>query len=224
MSVSSSRGAISALLGQDKVIAHVQALVHTCPSRSRWQVRRAGVRGPRADWYVWAEPLADACRPDNGFPVFRGAAGLGAAAPTILISTPFLRDPKLNLRNPHHCGPSRLRRSWLARGATGSFDAVDFFLQDEHCAQSGASDRRGASSVTISAHLSIWNSPSRVLERMAFNDRYPGVMRSPGRQRDDHIASWSASDDIAGAIAVFTPATACQMNRRDAARSARITE
>ena len=128
----------------DAVIARAHALdlkviidlvwSHTATDHPWFQESRASHRGPKADWYVWADPAADGGPPNNWLSVFGGSAWSWDPRRRQYYLHHFLAtQPKLNLRNDKvlaaHFGNAEY---WLDRGVDGfRFDAVDFMLHDE---------------------------------------------------------------------------------------------
>jgi alpha-glucosidase len=128
----------------DAVVARAHALglkviidlvwSHTAIDHPWFQESRASHNGPKADWYVWADPAADGGPPNNWLSVFGGSAWKWDARRRQYYLHHFLStQPKLNLGNDEvlaeHFGNAEY---WLDRGVNGfRFDAVDFMLHDE---------------------------------------------------------------------------------------------
>ncbi|HUB95857.1 MAG TPA: alpha-amylase family glycosyl hydrolase [Stellaceae bacterium] len=143
-------------------------------------------RGPKADWYIWADPAADGGPPNNWLSVFGGSAWNWSPRRRQYYLHHFLpTQPKLNLRSDGvlaaHFSNAEF---WIARGVDGfRFDAVDFMLNDESLAsnpplmprpaempwnpfrlQRHVHDMSGASIVDLATRI------------RAFTDRFPGLV------------------------------------------------
>jgi alpha-glucosidase len=93
-----------------------------------------GPDGPKADWYVWADPQADGTAPNNWLSVFGGPAWAYQPARRQHYHHKFLRQqPKLNWRNPaaREAALSVLD-FWLSKGVDGfRLDVAGTYLHDE---------------------------------------------------------------------------------------------
>lgn len=90
-------------------------------------------RGPKADWYIWADAEPDGSPPNNWLSVFGGPAWRWDPRRRQYYLHHFLSSqPKLNLRHPGVM--AALLESgafWLDRGVDGfRLDAVDFMAHD----------------------------------------------------------------------------------------------
>ncbi|MBS0361768.1 MAG: alpha glucosidase [Proteobacteria bacterium] len=93
-----------------------------------------GKDGPKADWYVWADPQADGTAPNNWLSVFGGPAWAYQPARRQHYHHKFLRQqPKLNWRNPDAREAAlAVLDHWLAQGVDGfRLDVAGTFLHDE---------------------------------------------------------------------------------------------
>jgi len=112
----------------DEVLSHTSD-VHP------WYVESltGGRFGPKADWYVWADPQPDGTAPNNWLSVFGGPAWAYQPARRQHYHHKFLRQqPKLNWRDPgaREAALSVLE-TWLARGVDGfRLDVAGTFLHD----------------------------------------------------------------------------------------------
>ena len=92
-----------------------------------------GADGPKADWYVWADPKLDGTAPNNWLSVFGGPAWAYQPARRQHYHHKFLRQqPKLNWRSPaaREAALSVLDL-WLERGVDGfRLDVAGTFLHD----------------------------------------------------------------------------------------------
>ncbi|MDB5495865.1 MAG: alpha-glucosyltransferase [Phenylobacterium sp.] len=93
-----------------------------------------GADGPKADWYVWADPAPDGTAPNNWLSVFGGPAWAYQPARRQHYHHKFLRQqPKLNWRNPEARDAALgVLDHWLAKGVDGfRLDVAGTFLHDE---------------------------------------------------------------------------------------------
>jgi alpha-glucosidase len=111
----------------DQVISHCSA-AHPFFAESR----RAR-SGPKADWFVWAEPKPDGSAPTNWLSVFGGPAWTWDARRRQYYLHNFLPvQPDWNIHNPavqdYLLGTLRF---WLERGVDGfRLDTVNYYLHD----------------------------------------------------------------------------------------------
>jgi alpha-glucosidase len=111
-----------------------QVLAHTSDEHP-WFVESltGGPQGPKADWYVWAEPKVDGTAPNNWLSVFGGPAWAYQPRRRQHYHHKFLRQqPKLNWRAPaaQEAALSVLDR-WLEKGADGfRLDVANAYLHD----------------------------------------------------------------------------------------------
>jgi alpha-glucosidase len=92
-----------------------------------------GADGPKADWYVWADPQADGTAPNNWLSVFGGPAWAYQPARRQHYHHKFLRQqPKLNWRSPDAREAALgVLDHWLAKGVDGfRLDVAGTFLHD----------------------------------------------------------------------------------------------
>jgi alpha-glucosidase len=110
-----------------------QVLSHSSDQHPWFQDSRQGREGPRADWYVWADPRPDGTPPNNWQSVFGGPAWSWEPRRRQYYLHNFLEtQPDLNLHHPpvqdqllEAC------RFWLERGVDGfRFDACNFHFHD----------------------------------------------------------------------------------------------
>ena len=114
----------------DEVLAHTSD-EHVWFAESR----DGGAEGPKADWYVWADPAADGTAPNNWLSVFGGPAWAYQPARRQHYHHKFLRQqPKLNWRQPDAKEAAlKVLDFWLARGVDGfRLDVAGCFLHDEN--------------------------------------------------------------------------------------------
>ena len=92
-----------------------------------------GADGPKADWYVWADPAPDGTAPNNWLSVFGGPAWAYQPARRQHYHHKFLRQqPKLNWRNAQAREAAlSVLDLWLARGVDGfRLDVAGTYLHD----------------------------------------------------------------------------------------------
>ncbi len=92
-----------------------------------------GKDGPRADWYVWADPQLDGTAPNNWLSVFGGPAWAYQPARRQHYHHKFLRQqPKLNWRSEGAREAAlEVLDFWLAKGVDGfRLDVAGTFLHD----------------------------------------------------------------------------------------------
>ncbi|MFI4966735.1 MAG: alpha-glucosidase family protein [Caulobacterales bacterium] len=111
-----------------------EVLSHTSDEHAWFIESLTGGRdGPKADWYVWADPREDGTAPNNWLSVFGGPAWAYQPARRQHYHHKFLRQqPKLNWRNPgaREAALSVLDH-WLAKGVDGfRLDVAGTFLHD----------------------------------------------------------------------------------------------
>jgi alpha-glucosidase len=93
-----------------------------------------GPDGPKADWYVWADPKEDGTAPNNWLSVFGGPAWAYQPARRQHYHHKFLRQqPKLNWRNPDAREAAlSVLDFWLEKGVDGfRLDVAGTFLHDD---------------------------------------------------------------------------------------------
>jgi alpha-glucosidase len=93
-----------------------------------------GPDGPKADWYVWADPSEDGTAPNNWLSVFGGPAWAYQPARRQHYHHKFLRQqPKLNWRNPEAREAAlSVLDFWLRKGVDGfRLDVAGTYLHDE---------------------------------------------------------------------------------------------
>ena len=93
-----------------------------------------GPDGPKADWYVWADPKPDGTAPNNWLSVFGGPAWSYQPKRRQHYHHKFLRQqPKLNWRTPQAREAAlRVLDHWLEKGVDGfRLDVAGTYLHDE---------------------------------------------------------------------------------------------
>ncbi|UMA67118.1 DUF3459 domain-containing protein (plasmid) [Roseivivax marinus] len=94
---------------------------HTSDEHPWFQESRASRDGPRADWYVWADPAPDGLPPNNWLSSFGGPAWTWEPRRNQYYYHPFLEcQPALDLENPAvREAIAEAMRFWFDLGADG---------------------------------------------------------------------------------------------------------
>ena len=106
---------------------------HTSDRHPWFTESRAACTGPRADWYVWADPRRDGTPPNNWQSVFGGPAWTWDARRGQYYYHQFLKEqPQLNVHSPAvQAALLDVVRFWLNRGVDGfRFDALNHAMFD----------------------------------------------------------------------------------------------
>ena len=111
-----------------------EVLAHTSDEHAWFaESRDGGPDGPKADWYVWADPQADGTAPNNWLSVFGGPAWAYQPARRQHYHHKFLRQqPKLSWIQPDAKEAAiSVLDYWLAKGVDGfRLDVAGTFLHD----------------------------------------------------------------------------------------------
>ncbi|MBW8755618.1 MAG: alpha-glucosidase, partial [Sphingomonadales bacterium] len=110
-----------------------QVYAHTSDLHPWFASSRAAREGPRADWYVWADPKADGTPPNNWQSVFGGPAWTWDARRRQYYMHTFLKEqPQLNVHEPAvQDALLGVARFWLERGVDGfRLDALNHSMHD----------------------------------------------------------------------------------------------
>ena len=130
-----------------------------------------GKDGPKANWYVWADPQEDGTAPNNWLSVFGGPAWAYQPARRQHYHHKFLRQqPKLNWRDPDAREAAlSVLDYWLAKGVDGfRLDVAGTFLHDAALTPNPAvpvAERRGynwSHAGNLQRHLYDSNLPENV--------------------------------------------------------------
>ncbi|MCI3134186.1 alpha-amylase family glycosyl hydrolase [Phenylobacterium aquaticum] len=112
-----------------------EVLAHTSDEHAWFaESRDGGPDGPKADWYVWADPAPDGTAPNNWLSVFGGPAWAYQPARRQHYHHKFLRQqPKLSWINPDAKEAAiSVLDYWLDKGIDGfRLDVAGTFLHDE---------------------------------------------------------------------------------------------
>jgi alpha-glucosidase len=110
-----------------------QVYAHTSDLHAWFAASRAAREGPRADWYVWADPRPDGTPPNNWQSVFGGPAWTWDARRRQYYMHTFLKEqPQLNVHDPAvQDALLGVARFWLERGVDGfRLDALNHSMHD----------------------------------------------------------------------------------------------
>ena len=110
-----------------------QVLNHSSDRHPWFAESRRSREGPRADWYVWADPRPDGTPPNNWQSVFGGPAWTWDARRRQFYLHNFLASqPDLNFHNPEvQAAVLDAMRFWLDRGVDGfRLDTVNYYVHD----------------------------------------------------------------------------------------------
>jgi alpha-glucosidase len=110
-----------------------QVYAHTSDLHPWFAESRAAREGPRADWYVWADPRPDGTPPNNWQSVFGGPAWTWDARRRQYFMHTFLKEqPQLNVANAQvQDALLGAARFWLERGVDGfRLDALNHSMHD----------------------------------------------------------------------------------------------
>ena len=110
-----------------------QVYAHSSDLHPWFAVSRSSRAGPRADWYVWADPKRDGTPPNNWQSVFGGPAWTWDARRGQYYMHTFLKEqPQLNVHEPAvQDALLDVARFWLERGVDGfRLDALNHSMHD----------------------------------------------------------------------------------------------
>ncbi|MBA5686580.1 alpha-amylase family glycosyl hydrolase [Rugamonas apoptosis] len=110
-----------------------QVMSHSAEEHPWFKESRASRDNPKADWYVWADPLPDGNPPNNWMSVFGGSAWQWDSRRRQYYMHNFLvSQPDLNFHHPQvQQAHLDCLRFWLERGVDGiRLDACNFHFHD----------------------------------------------------------------------------------------------
>ncbi|MFC3377237.1 alpha-amylase family glycosyl hydrolase [Rugamonas sp. CCM 8940] len=110
-----------------------QVMSHTADEHAWFKESRASRDNPKADWYVWADPLPDGNPPNNWMSVFGGSSWQWDSRRRQYYMHNFLvSQPDMNFHNPEvQQAHLDCLRFWLERGVDGvRLDACNFHFHD----------------------------------------------------------------------------------------------
>ena len=152
-----------------------QVLSHSSDQHPAFRESRQSRTGPKADWYVWADPRPDGTPPNNWLSVFGGPAWTWDARRKQYYFHNFLASqPDFNFHNPEVVDwHEETLRFWLDRGVDGfRFDTVNYFYHDRLLRDDAADPRQKneaeANPYNMQYHLHSKNQPENLvwLERI----------------------------------------------------------
>ncbi|MFD2366575.1 alpha-glucosidase family protein [Pseudoduganella sp. GCM10020061] len=134
----------------------LKIMIDQVPSHSsdqhEWFVESRKSRdNPKADWYVWADPLPDGNPPNNWLSVFGGSSWqFDARRKQYYLHNFLTSQPDMNFHNPEvqqaHLDAMRF---WLERGVDGvRMDACNFHFHDRQLRSNPAATKRDTATVT----------------------------------------------------------------------------
>ncbi len=188
-----------------------QVLNHTSDQHDWFRQSRSSRIGPKADWYVWADPKPDGSPPNNWLSVFGGPAWQWDPRRRQYYLHNFLASqPDLNFHCPavQEAVVSDLR-FWLDRGVDGfRLDAANYYFHDQAlrdnppAREPGESEQPAVNPYALQKHLYDKSRPEVIplLRRLrAVCDGYPDVMTlgeiGDGARSLELMASYSAGGD-----------------------------
>ena len=148
-----------------------QVLSHTSDKHPWFQESRSDRSNPKADWYVWADPLPDGSPPNNWRSVFGGSSWQWDSRRKQYYLHNFLAEqPDLNYHHPAVQDAALASvRFWLERGLDGfRFDTTNYFHHDPLLRNNPALQRRWtpenlpANPYEMQQHLYDKNRPENV--------------------------------------------------------------
>jgi alpha-glucosidase len=159
-----------------------QVLSHSSDRHPYFAESRASRTNPRADWYVWADPLPDGGPPNNWVSVFGGSAWEWDTRRRQYYLHNFLpSQPDLNFHNPEvQDWLLDVMRFWLDRGVDGfRLDTVNYYFHDARLRSNGplarVENEPAVNPYDMQDHLYSKSRPENIgwLERMrALLDEY----------------------------------------------------
>ncbi len=178
-----------------------QVLSHTSDMHAWFQESRESRDNPKADWYVWADPLPDGNPPNNWLAIFGGSAWEWEPRRCQYFLHNFLKtQPDLN----YHCDAVRQQildevEFWLKRGVDGlRLDAINFCYHDQQLRSNPVkpeAERKGRgfsvdNPYAFQKHIYDNTRPENLafLESLrALMDRYPGTVTLGEISADDSL-------------------------------------
>ena len=178
-----------------------QVLSHTSDQHAWFLESRESRDNPKADWYVWADPLPDGNPPNNWLAIFGGSAWEWEPRRCQYYLHNFLKSqPDLN----YHCPQVREQilqevEFWLKRGVDGlRLDAINFCFHDKELRSNPVKpeeERKGRgfsldNPYAFQKHIYDNTRPENLefLESLrALMDRYPGTVTLGEISADDSL-------------------------------------
>ena len=182
-----------------------QVMAHTAESHPWFAESRSSRDNPKADWYVWSDPLPDGNPPNNWLSVFGGPAWQWDSRRKQYYMHNFLvSQPQLNFHHPEvqqaHLDSLRF---WLERGVDGvRMDACNFHFHDRELRSNPPALVRDTSTVTdvnpygMQAHIHDKTQP----ENIAFLQRLRKLLDEYGAVAIGEVGA----DDSLAVMADYT--------------------
>lgn len=156
-----------------------QVLSHASDRHPFFQESRRSRSGPKADWFIWADPKPDGTAPNNWLSVFGGPAWTWEPRRRQYYLHNFLAaQPDWNLHNPEvQDWLLSTMRFWLDRGVDGfRLDTVNYYFHDARLRDNPADYRPQAatevSTYDMQFHLFSKSQP----ENLAFLERVRALL------------------------------------------------
>jgi alpha-glucosidase len=182
-----------------------QVLSHTAEAHPWFAESRKNRDNPKADWYVWSDPLPDGNPPNNWLSVFGGSSWQWDSRRKQYYLHNFLvSQPDMNFHHPQvqqaHLDNLRF---WLARGVDGvRMDACNFHFHDPELRSNPAALNRDTATVTdvnpygMQAHIYDKTRP----ENLAFLQKIRLLLNEFGAVAIGEVGA----DDALGVMADYT--------------------
>ena len=182
-----------------------QVMSHTADIHPWFVESRKSRDNPKADWYVWADPLPDGNPPNNWLSVFGGSSWQWDSRRKQYYLHNFLASqPDMNFHNPEvqqaHLDALRF---WLARGVDGvRMDACNFHFHDTQLRSNPAATKRDTATVTdvnpygMQSHVYDKSQP----ENLAFLQKIRVLLDEFGAVAIGEVGA----DDALGVMAEYT--------------------
>ncbi len=163
-----------------------QVLSHSSDRHEWFEESRQSRDNPKADWYVWADPLPDGSPPNNWASVFGGSAWeFEPRRRQYYLHNFLISQPDLNLHNVEvQDALLGTMRFWLEKGLGGfRLDTVNYYFHDPKLRSNPPAESQSFAMATsvygMQQHLYDKTRPENIafLERMrALTDEYNGIM------------------------------------------------
>ena len=182
-----------------------QVMSHTADAHPWFAESRKSRDNPKADWYVWADPLPDGNPPNNWLSVFGGSSWQWDSRRKQYYLHNFLASqPDMNFHNPDvqqaHLDSLRF---WLERGVDGvRMDACNFHFHDTQLRSNPAATKRDTATVTdvnpygMQSHIHDKTQP----ENLAFLQKIRTLLNEFGAVAIGEVGA----DDALGVMAEYT--------------------
>ncbi|RJG22401.1 alpha-amylase family glycosyl hydrolase [Massilia cavernae] len=182
-----------------------QVMSHTADVHPWFVESRKSRDNPKADWYVWADPLPDGNPPNNWLSVFGGSSWQWDSRRKQYYLHNFLASqPDMNFHNPEvQQAHLESLRFWLERGVDGvRMDACNFHFHDTELRSNPAATKRDTATVTdvnpygMQSHIYDKTRP----ENLAFLQKIRSLLNEYGAVAIGEVGA----DDALGVMAEYT--------------------